>query len=131
MKLYAKLSSERNGKEVGKGGDKYLEIALYVGPEKIGTVILDEQGGKDWNLSYEKYGQESYLIDKNEQSCDECGRARGHDAICSLGNGEEGGVEIGKKQKGEISANEMEHNFTRHEHNPVEDEFLINDEGVE
>lgn len=66
MKLYAKLSSEKNAKEVGKGGDKYLEVALYVGADKIGTVILDHQGGKDWDLSYERKGEPSYLIDSHE-----------------------------------------------------------------
>jgi hypothetical protein len=63
MKLYAELMSEKNSKMIGKGGDKYIEIRLAIGQDHIGTVILDSQGGKDWDLSYERNGESSYLID--------------------------------------------------------------------
>ena len=63
MKLYATITSERNTKEVGKGGDKYLEIDLHVGSDRIGRIILDHQGGKDWALSYERPGKESWRVD--------------------------------------------------------------------
>ncbi len=62
MKLYATVSSER-GKTAKLGDDKWLEIELTCGNSRVGTIILDYQGGKDWELSYQRGGEPSYLID--------------------------------------------------------------------
>ena len=67
MKLYAKISSDRSTKEEGKGGDKWIEIDLYIGADRIGRIVLDYQGSKDYGLSYEKNdGSSSRLIDATE-----------------------------------------------------------------
>lgn len=63
MKLYAKIASERNTREIGKGGDDWLEIDLLVGSNRIGRVILDHHGGNDWEVSYERPGGQSWTVD--------------------------------------------------------------------
>ena len=73
MKLYCNISNDK-GKMEGIGGDKWIEMELSIGNIRIGRVILDFQGGKDWDLSYEKWLEPSYLIDSStKEKCGWCG----------------------------------------------------------
>lgn len=62
MKLYATITND-TGKKEGKGGDKWLEIELTCRNNTVGRIILDYLGGDDWELSYERPGEPSYIID--------------------------------------------------------------------
>ena len=65
MKLYATVVNEKH-RAKGVGSEKWLEVSFQVGNKHIGQIILDYQGNKDWDLSYEKNGEPSYLIDSSE-----------------------------------------------------------------
>lgn len=62
MKLYATITNSK-GKKEGKGDDKWLEIELTYKNNLIGRIILDYQGGDDWELSYSQGNHQTYLID--------------------------------------------------------------------
>ena len=42
MKLYARITSDKDRKEQGKGGNKWLKIELIVGNDIIGYWIVEE-----------------------------------------------------------------------------------------
>lgn len=62
MKLYAIIENEK-GKKEGKGGDKWLEIDLTYGNNPVGRIILDDYGGGDWVVSYQRPNGQSWTID--------------------------------------------------------------------
>jgi hypothetical protein len=67
MKLYATIENEDGKKDVVGGGNKWVEVDLTVGNSLIGRIILDEQGGDDWILTYQRGPscKQSWTIDSN------------------------------------------------------------------
>lgn len=61
-KLYASIENDK-GKKEGKGGDKWLEIDLTHGNNPVGRIILDDHGGNDWRLTYQRPGGQSWTVD--------------------------------------------------------------------
>jgi hypothetical protein len=43
-KLYAELSSDKGGRIASKGGDRWLELAIYRGNRLIRRFNVDDQG---------------------------------------------------------------------------------------
>lgn len=43
-KLYAELTSDKGGRVASKGGDKWLELAIYRGNTLLRRFIIDDQG---------------------------------------------------------------------------------------
>lgn len=63
MKLYATIRSERGGKEATKGGDERLEVDFTHARNIVGRIILEDEGGNNWRLTYERPGGQSWTID--------------------------------------------------------------------
>ena len=109
MKLYATIENDR-GKVKNIGGDKWLEIELKCGNNRVGFVILDHRGGNDWELSYQRGNEESYRID----SCITPGEKQKHFINLNPKTAKKI-LEIDKKLQGEKQKGESEFMKSRHD----------------